>query len=117
MFYLFATLLWETSAILCPSELFVWYLFVVCCLFFVWYSFLFAIWALIEVDVSPSRHKNVIKSKSVHPSHAAFSISDVGGFTLQKSEIIRLEVLFWSIILGLGHNIVTNRENSYQTNN
>jgi len=91
----------------------------VCCLLFVFcLVFVFVCYlALIEVDVSPSRHKNVIKSKSVHPSHAAFSISDVGGFTLQKSEIIRLEVLFWSIILGLGHNIVTNRENSYQTNN
>ena len=94
------------------------FLFGICLLFVFCLVFVFVCYlALIEVDVSPSRHKNVIKSKSVHPSHAAFSISDVGGFTLQKSEIIRLEVLFWSIILGLGHNIVANRENSYQTNN
>jgi hypothetical protein len=62
---------------------------------------MFVFVAILLIDVSPSQHKNVIKSKSLHFSLATFSISDLGGFTLQKSETIRLEILFWSIILGL----------------
>jgi hypothetical protein len=50
-------------------------------------------------------------------SLAAFCISDLGGFTLHKSEIIRLEVLFGSIILGLATTWFANRGKPYQTNN
>jgi hypothetical protein len=50
-------------------------------------------------------------------SLAAFCISDLGGFTLHKSEIIRLEVLFWFDHVRFDHNIVANRGKPYQTNN